>query len=1251
MVFPVLRNWSAKRLPKTKTAQCKMPPGFRFLRLAVELLECRCLLSTVNTWVASGSSGNWNTASNWSLMHVPDSTEIATFDGSSSAACFIDAPMTGTNSVSGINITLAYATFLFSESDLNIGADGFIQAGGLFEANKFTLTVAGDWSQSSPAGFGSGSGTVDFDGEMSTNQLLDSGNSAFNKLLHSGAGSLELSNNPLVVTASLTNAAGTLDASGLNMSVGGLTKIGTFATLQNSGVADTLTFNGGLALSDNATLSSGLGVAVLGGDVTASVSTNANILGNLDLGGANRTFTVDSAFLPGLVISAPISNGALSKAGLGSLVLLNMNSYSGGTIVSAGLLGVGANDALGPGSGGTTVASGAQLVFTNNVTYTIPESIQLNGGSVFGDSLTGTPNAASFSGPITLGATGSVIDSPRPGTSILTLNGSIDLEGFNLIFSGSGDIVANGPINGTNLASIAYQGFGSLALNGVNNYGGGTTVAAGTLLIGNDSAVGSGMLTLENGVTTFATGADHRLVNNVTLDGMVTIGPGPNTLDFHGTVGGPNGSLTLNGNLILGLNNSYGGGTTVNMATLGLGGDDSLGTGTLTLNDGSTIYGTGVPSIPNSVSLNGSATVAGQKFFIEFDGQISGPGSLNDTSSGRVILTAKNTFTGGITVQSGGILDEAKTQALGLGTLTLNDGATLIPIWVPGGDFVTPNPITLNGTAFIDDDISPGLPTLAGDISGTGGLTLISPSKVTVTGNNTFSGTTTINAGALFVMGSEANSSVIINNGGTLAGTGIVGPVTANSGGAMQPGQLLTAGTLVAGNLQFNGGTLRIQANGTAAGTGYSQLRVNGTINLGAGLASLQVDASRRFDYSTKFIIIDNLGPNPVGGFFAGLAEGTITTDSAGNRLLITYQGGDGNDVVATVVSFIDIAGRASSTGQWWLGISNGSSFANTEAMTWSTGATWVDVRDGDFNGDGFMDFAGRYLQTGQWWVSFSIGSGGFNTTMWTTWNPNVTWVDVQVGDFNGDGKADIVGRLLQTGQWWVAESTDSGFTNSLWATWNPMATWVDVKVGDFNGDGNADITGRHLQSGAWWTGISTGSTFTTSMWATWNPNVSWADVNVGDFDGDGKADIAGRYLQAGSWWTAHSTGSSFTTSIWGMWNPAVSWVDVKVGDFNGDGKDDIIGRVAQNGQWWAGISSGTSFGNSLWSTWSTGVTWVDVQVGDFNGDGKADITGRALQTGGWWTGISNGSAFTTSLWATWSTSVSWVDVRSGDFA
>ena len=133
--------------------------------------------------------------------------------------------------------------------------------------------------------------------------------------------------------------------------------------------------------------------------------------------------------------------------------------------------------------------------------------------------------------------------------------------------------------------------------------------------------------------------------------------------------------------------------------------------------------------------------------------------------------------------------------------------------------------------------------------------------------------------------------------------------------------------------------------------------------------------------------------------------------------------------------------------------------------------------------------------------MALSNGSTAFTSSPWDTWSTAVTWVDVKVGDFNGDGKDDIVGRVLQTGRWWVAQSNGStAFTSSPWGSWSTGVTWVDVQVGDFNGDGKSDITGRALQTGQWNTGLSNGSLFTTTIWDTWSPGVSWLDVRSGNF-------------------------------------------------------------------------------------------------------------------------------------------------------
>jgi fibronectin-binding autotransporter adhesin len=219
----------------------------------------------------------------------------------------------------------------------------------------------------------------------------------------------------------------------------------------------------------------------------------------------------------------------------------------------------------------------------------------------------------------------------------------------------------------------------------------------------------------------------------------------------------------------------------------------------------------------NSIFRVGDGSAAGTDFTATIGSVLTGAGGLNKADLGTLILTADNNYGGGTTITGG--------------TLQLGSGGTSGSV---AGNIVDNGALVFNRSDAI---------TYAGAISGAGGITQNGAGTVNLTGNSSgFIGTVNIRRGRLAVNGALAGGKVTVGNGGTLAGNGIIGSVTAQSGSIVAPGNSI--GTLnVAGNASFAAGS-NYQVELT---TGQSDLiNVSGTATIakGAQLSIVKIDAA-----------------------------------------------------------------------------------------------------------------------------------------------------------------------------------------------------------------------------------------------------------------------------------------------------------------------------------------------------------------------------------------------------------------------
>ncbi len=224
-------------------------------------------------------------------------------------------------------------------------------------------------------------------------------------------------------------------------------------------------------------------------------------------------------------------------------------------------------------------------------------------------------------------------------------------------------------------------------------------------------------------------------------------------------------------------------------------------------------------------------------------------------------------------------------------------------------------------------------------------------------------------------------------------------------------------------------------------------------------------------------------------------------------------------------------------------------------------------------------------------------------------------------GDFNGDGKRDVLWRNTDTGE--VVIWLMNGKTIASVASVATLDFSRHIQgIGDFNGDGKADILWRHIKTGEVVIWLMNGTTITNkqnvapvgviraSSVGTRNApmiiDINWQIQGIGDFNGDGMADV---------FWRNGQTGDA---AVWTMDGPQISqygsvanvdsnWQVQGISTFSKDGRSDIVWRNVDSGDVAIWHMNGTSIGN-IRSTATVGTTWQVRGFGDVNGDGMNDI-------------------------------------------
>ena len=735
--------------------------------------------------ISNSGTLNVNSSSNQTLAGVISGTGSLTKEGSGTLT------LSGSNTYSG-STTITAGT-ISASSSANLGATPGAADGDNIIFNGGTLNTTADFTLGSNKGITmTGNGTINVNSSTTLTFdgiITDSGN-----LTKSGAGTLVLggsnqndgaiSVNAGILEISNQYSLGT-DTDGTTVANGATLKITDAVTIAN----EALTLNGTGVSNAGAlqtTHSSGTvlltGSTTLGSDTTINVG-NGNLRFDQAIASGSDSYDVTFTGNGGEIRTAGginINSGSVTMSASGTLFSETANSYSGGTTISSGSLLYGANDAFGTGA---ITMTGGKFYTTDATAYNINENLNIQGSIILGN--TGASNSTTFSGTNTL-----------TGNASATIQSSVSMAAID---------------DGSNSYNFSKLGSGTLTLTGSNGYDGTTTISAGTLTV-------TGTLD-DNTAVTVSSGATYDIDASDTISSLA----GAGTIDIASSQ-----TLTVG-------NSSD---QEISGTITGSGAFNKNGTGKLTLSGtgtdvGSIIISNGtieVSGLLNNGSYSGNITNRSAIIFSSSSNQtISGniirEGTLTKNGSGILTLSGTNNYAGATTINSGtltvsGTLSDSTAVTVASGAVYDVDASDTIASVGGAGNIEIASSQTL--TAGDSNN-----KTLSGVISGSGGFTKAGSSVYTLSGTNTYTGITTINAGTLTVSGTLSDSTAVTVASGATYDVDASDTITSLDGAGTI--EIASSVTLTTGdtNDQELSGTISGSGSLTKAGSGI--LTLSGT--------------------------------------------------------------------------------------------------------------------------------------------------------------------------------------------------------------------------------------------------------------------------------------------------------------------------------------------------------------------------------------------------------------------------------------